>query len=128
MGEGEEPGATNLLSMLNDVDVDKVGNVLKEVEKYEKLLDKISGITMRLNRIGVLPAIIRIAGQKSGITNIDAPLPQQSELNIEAKSSIHLLMFKELNNQPENVISEMFKAAVIAGEKQSKGKSKEKKG
>lgn len=113
----EEPGTPNLLDMMNNVDVDKVGKVLKEVEKYEKILDKVSGITMRLNRIGVLPAVLRIAGQKSGVTNIDAPLPRQSELSIDAKSPMHLLMFKELNNQPEEVISEMFKAAVIVGEK-----------
>jgi hypothetical protein len=75
---------------------------------------------MRLNRIGVLPAILRIAGQKSGIENLDAPLPQQSPLNIDAKSPMHLLMFKELNNQPENVISQMFKTAVKAEGKQSK--------
>jgi len=121
-----EEESVSLLSMLNDVDVDKVGNVLKEFEKYEKLLDKVSGITMRLNRIGVLPAIIRIAGQKSGITNIDAPLPQQSELSIEAKTSIHLMMFKELNKQPEDVISEMFKAAVLAGEKKDVSKKQSK--
>jgi hypothetical protein len=72
---------------------------------------------MRLNRIGVLPAVMRIAGQKSGIQNLDAPLPKQSELSIDAKSPMHLLMFKELNKQPEEVVSQMFKAAVIAGEK-----------
>lgn len=116
----EEPGATNLLDMLSNVDVDKVGKALKEFEKYEKLLDKVSGITMRLNRIGVLPAILRIAGQKSGITNLDAPLPKVSELQIIAASPMHLLMFKELNKQPEEIIGEMFKAAVIAGSKKPK--------
>ena len=116
----EEAGAANLLDMMNNVDVDKVGKVLKEVEKYEKILDKVSGITMRLNRIGVLPAILRIAGQKSGIQNIDAPLPQQSPLNIEAASSMHLLMFKDLNAQPEAVISELYKNAVLAGAKTEK--------
>jgi hypothetical protein len=116
----DEPEPTNLLSLMQNVDIDKVGNVLKEFEKYEKILDKVSGITMRLNRIGVLPAILRIAGQKSGIENLDAPLPQQSPLNIDAKSPMHLLMFKELNNQPENVISQMFKTAVKAEGKQSK--------
>lgn len=113
----EEPGTTNLLDMLSNVDVDKVGNALKEFEKYEKLLDKVSGITMRLNRIGVLPAILRIAGQKSGIKNLDAPLPTVSELQIIAASPMHLMMFKELNKQPEEIIGEMFKAAVIAGDK-----------
>lgn len=112
----------NLLDMLKDVDVDKVGSVLKEFEKYEKLLDKISGITMKLNRIGILPAIIRIAGQKSGIQNIDAPLPQASQLSIEAASPTHLMMYKELNAQPEVAIGEMFKQAVVAGEKAKHGK------
>lgn len=125
MGEEEAAGTTNLLSMLNNVDVDKVGNVLKEFEKYEKILDKISGITMRLNRIGVLPAIIRIAGRKSGVENIDAPLPRQSELSIEAKSPIHLLMYKELNNQSEEIIGNMFKASIISvGGEQNKDKEK----
>jgi hypothetical protein len=114
----EEEKTPNLLSMMQNIDVDKVGSVLKEFEKYEKILDKVSGITMRLNRIGVLPAILRIAGQKSGIENLDTPLPQQSELSIDAKSSIHFLMFKELNKQPEEVVNQMFKTAIIAGEKQ----------
>ena len=121
-----EEESTNLLSILNNMDVDKVGDVLKEFDKYEKLFDKVSGITMRLNRIGVLPAILRIAGQKSGIQNIDAPLPRQSELSIDAKSPIHLMMFKELNKQPEDVISEMFKAALLATKNVSKTKSKDK--
>ena len=113
----EEPGTENLLSMMQNIDVDKVGSVLKEFEKYEKILDKVSGITMRLNRIGVLPAVLRIAGQKSGIKDLDAPLPQQSPLSIDAASPMHLLMFKELNVQPEAVISELYKNAVLAGAK-----------
>ena len=113
----EEPGTENLLSMMQNVDIDKVGSVLKEVEKYEKILDKVSGITMRLNRIGVLPAILRIAGQKSGIENIDAPLPQQNPLSIDAASPIHLLIFKSLNKQPENAIEDMLKATIILEEK-----------
>ena len=122
----EVAGNENLLSMMNNIDVDKVGSVLKEVEKYEKILDKVSGITMRLNRIGVLPAILRIAGQKSGVKNIDAPLPQQSPLNIEAASSIHLLMFKTLNKQPEEIISELYENAVLASAKLKKEKKPKK--
>lgn len=110
----------NLLGMLNNVDVDKVGDVLKEFEKYEKLFDKASGMVMRLNRIGVLPALIRIAGVKSGIENIDAPLPQQSQLSVIAASPTHLMMYKELNKQSEEIISEMFKQAVLAGEANKK--------
>lgn len=119
----ESTESENLLSILNSVDVDKVGSVLKEFEKYEKLLDKISGITMRLNRIGVLPAIIRIAGQKSGIQNLDAPLPKQSELSIIANTPTHLMMYKELNKQSEEVIAGMFKAAILQGSKVKGGTS-----
>ena len=104
----------NLLDMFNRVDVDKVGGVLKELDKYNKILEKISGITMRLDRIGVLPAILRIAGQKSGIDNLDAPLPQKSPLGIDAASPTHLLMFRELNQQSEEVIAAMFKKAIEA--------------
>ena len=122
-----EAGTPNLLDMMNNVDVDKVGKVLKEVEKYEKILDKVSGITMRLNRIGVLPAILRIAGEKSGIKNIDAPLPQQNPLSIDAASPMHLLMFKDLNKQPEDVINELYKNAILAWGKKEKEEKKEKK-
>jgi hypothetical protein len=123
----EEPGTENLLSMMQNMDVDKVGSVLKEFEKYEKILDKVSGITMRLNRIGVLPAILRIAGQKSGIENLDAPLPKQSELSIEAKSPVHLIMFKELNNQPEDIISETYKQMIIVSSSEGQKEKKPKK-
>lgn len=122
MSEVPEEEPTNLLSLMQNVDIDKVGNVLKEFEKYEKILDKVSGITMRLNRIGVLPAILRIAGQKSGIENLDAPLPKQSALSIEAKSPMHLLMFKELNEQSEAIISALYKNAIIRQEKNEKTK------
>lgn len=115
-----EEGSQNLLDIMSNVDVDKVGNVLKEFEKYEKILDKISGITMRLNRIGVLPAILRIAGQKSGIENLDAPLPKQSPLNVDAASPMHLLIFKSLNKQPENIIEDMLKTSIILEEKNKK--------
>lgn len=123
MGEGEV-GMENLLDMLNHVDIDNMGKVLKELEKYEKLLDKVSGLTMRLNRIGVLPAVLRIAAQKSGIKNIDAPLPQQSPLAVEAASPTHLMMFRELNKQPEEAIAAMFKATIEA---EVKAKQKDKK-
>ena len=116
----EEKGipTENLLGMINGIDIDKVGSVLKEVEKYEKILDKISGIIMRLNRIGVLPAAIRIMAPKG--VDIDKPLPTPNELQIIAKSPVHLMMFRELNNQPEEVISGMFKQAIIEGEKAGK--------
>lgn len=110
----------NLLSLIKGVDVEKVGSVLKELEKYEKVLDKISGIVVRLNRIGVLPAVLRIIGQKSGIENIDKPLPQMNPLSVDAASSTHLLMIKEINKQSEENVSEMFKQAILIEDKANK--------
>ena len=108
-------GTENLLSMINQVDVEKVGSVLNELSKYEKLLDKVSGIIMRLNRIGVLPAVMRIVGVKTGLgEEINKPLPQVSPLSIEAKSPSHLLLFKELNKQNEDSVTEILKQSVIA--------------
>ena len=116
-------GTENLLSMINQVDVEKVGNVLNELSKYEKLLDKVSGIIMRLNRIGVLPAVLRIVGVKTGLgEEINKPLPQVSPLSIEAKSPSHLLLFKELNKQSEDSVTEILKQSVIA---EAEAKAKE---
>lgn len=120
---------TNLMKMLEDVNIDKLGNTLKEIEKYEKLLDKISGLIMRLNRIGVLPAVLRIIGKKADVTNIEAPLPQISPLSFEAASSTHLLLYKQLNEQPEQVIIEMLKQAILVEEREKtkrRGKKRKK--
>lgn len=112
----EEGSTENLLSIIQNVDVDKVGDVLKEFEKYEKILDKVSGIVMRLNRIGVLPAALRILGQKTGMKDIDKPLPQPSQLSIEAISPTHLMMYKEMNKVPETAMAEMYKQALMSNQ------------
>ena len=126
MSGNEDVGTENLLSMINQVDVEKVGSVLNELSKYEKLLDKVSGIIMRLNRIGVLPAVLRIVGVKTGLGDeLNKPLPQASPLSIEAKSPSHLLLFKELNNQTEDTVTEILKQSIIADAK-AKGKIAEK--
>ena len=122
----EEENTENLLNLINQVDVEKVGNVLNELSKYEKLLDKVSGIIMRLNRIGVLPAVLRIVGVKTGLgEEINKPLPQVSPLSIEAKSPSHLLLFKELNKQTEDTVTEILKQSIVA-EADAKAKSKSK--
>ena len=115
MPNTEDVGTENLLSMINQVDVEKVGDVLNELSKYEKLLDKVSGIIMRLNRIGVLPAVMRIVGVKTGLgEEINKPLPQVSPLSIEAKSPSHLLLFKELNKQTDDTVTEILKQSIVA--------------
>lgn len=100
--------------MIQNVDVDKMGNVLKELEKYEKIFDKVSGLITRLDKTGILPAILRIAGQKSGIENIDAPLPQKNPLSIDSNSPAHLMMFQELNKLSPEQIQGMYKQALEA--------------
>jgi len=118
--------STNLLSLIQGMDADKVGDVLKQFEKYEKVIDKASGMVMRLNRIGVLPAVMRVVGAKTGMgEEINKPLPQQSELEIKASSATHLYFYKQLNNQPEEAINKMLQQAIIEGEKQQRKADKE---
>jgi hypothetical protein len=122
-GENE----VNLLNLIDNVNIDKLSSTLKEIEKYEKLIDKISGIITKLNNIGVIPAIVRIVGKKADVTNIDAPLPQISPLSIEATSSTHLLLYKQLNEQSEENIANMFKNAVLIEQENLKLKEQEEK-
>jgi len=124
MPNTEDVGTENLLNLINQVDVEKVGSVLNELSKYEKLLDKVSGIIMRLNRIGVLPAVMRIVGVKTGLgEEINKPLPQTSPLSIEAKSPSHLLLFKELNKQTEDTVTEILKQSIVAEANQKNNES-----
>jgi hypothetical protein len=122
-----EENEVNLLNLIDNVNIDKLSSTLKEIEKYEKLIDKISGIITKLNNIGVIPAIVRIVGKKADVTNIDAPLPQISPLSIEATSSTHLLLYKQLNEQSEENIANMFKNAVLIEQENLKLKEQEEK-
>lgn len=113
----------SLGSLMQDMDVDKVDGFLKTISKYEKIFDKVSAMFTKLDKMGVVPAIIRVAGNKANIPDIDKPL--NNPLSIQATTGTHMMFFKELNAIPENVISEMYQQMLLAAAK-AKAKDKDK--
>jgi len=117
-----EMDTESLLKLLSETDPVKVGDFLKEIEKYEALIDKVSGLLMRLNRIGILPAFTRIAGVKMGIKeDINAPL--SNPLMITAATPQHYTVFDKLNE----VTPQQLEAIFIGNQPKEKKKSKAKK-
>lgn len=99
----EETDGLSLLKIASEMNAEQVGGILAEIEKYSAIIDKISGFLTRLNRIGVLPAVIRIYAAKTGVSgDINAPL--QHPLSVTAASSTHKFLFDNLNEQAEEVI------------------------
>ena len=120
---------TDLLKLLSDKQitkesVDNIGALLNEVDKYGSLIDKISSIIGKLDKSGVLPAILRVVGAKTG-ADLDKPLPQNA-LNVEARSPSHALLFKKMNelsdNQIENMLTDGIRQQLKTEEKKEKKK------
>lgn len=123
MGESND---IDLLKIVSEADPEKVGGVLKEIEKYSDIIDKITGHIARFNRMGILPALIRVWGKKAGVEgDINAPL--SSPLQLTAASPTHKLFFDELNEQAEEVIKSFLyqnMKAQIKAEQPVKSKGK----
>jgi hypothetical protein len=114
MGEelaGAAGGEVSLGSILQGMDVDKVDSMLSTLTKYEKMFDKVSGLVTKLDKIGVIPAIIRVAGVKANIPDLEKPLVDP--LNVHATTGTHLVFFSELNKLPEKIISDMYKQMLV---------------
>ena len=93
---------------------ENLDKLLKDWDKYNKIFDRVNETIEKLNRLGLIPAIVRGIGKKYEIADIDKPL--SDPLAISAASPIHKLFFSELNNVPEEQIKEMFKNAMHAAE------------
>ena len=121
-------GEIDLIKLLNnkeatDQTVDNLGHILGELDKYNEIITKVGGIINRLDKSGVLPALLRVAGAKTG-ADIDKPLPQ-SALNIESRSPIHATLFKKLNELPDSTIENMLSDSIrqqLESEKKNKKK------
>jgi hypothetical protein len=114
MGEeiaGAPGGEVSLGSILQGMDIDKVDGMLNTLTKYEKMFDKVSGMITKLDKIGVIPAIIRVAGVKANIPDLEKPLVDP--LTVHAATGSHLVFFSELNKLPENIISDMYKQMLV---------------
>jgi hypothetical protein len=104
-------GEVSLGSILQGMDVDQVDSMLSTLTKYEKMFDKVSGLVTKLDKIGVIPAIIRVAGVKGNIPDLDKPLVDP--LTVHAVTGTHLVFFSELNKLPERIISDMYKQMLV---------------
>lgn len=111
MSEELTGGEVSLGSLLQGMDVNKLDSVLSTISKYEKIFDKVSGMITKLDKIGVIPAIIRVAGNKANIPDLDKPLVDP--LSIHATTGTHHVFFAELNKLPENIIADMYKQMLV---------------
>jgi hypothetical protein len=107
-------GEVSLGSLLQGMDINKVDGMLNTLTKYEKIFDKVSGLVTKLDKMGVIPAIIRVAGVKANIPDLDKPLVDP--LSVHATSGTHHVFFAELNKLPENIIADMYKQMLIISE------------
>jgi hypothetical protein len=89
-----------------EVNPDEIIKIIKNIEKYEALIDKVSGLIARLNRLGVIPAIIRVAGKKMDIPDIDKPI--QNPLMIIATTPLHYTFYEQLNQLDEKQVKDVM--------------------
>ena len=123
MSEELAGGEVSLGSILQGMDIDKVDGMLSTLTKYEKMFDKVSGLITKLDKIGVIPAIIRVAGVKGNIPDLDKPLVDP--LSVHATTGTHLVFFAELNKLPENIVADMYKQMLILSQQAETVKVKE---
>lgn len=96
---------------------DNLETLLKDWDRYNKIFDRVNETITKLDRIGILPAIIRGVGKKYDIADIDKPL--NDSLMIQAASGIHKLFFSELNQVPEDIVKQMYQQALKASDSAS---------
>lgn len=114
----------SLGSLIAKTEPKQLDSFLATVTKYEKLMDKGMAIIEKLNKMGVLPAVIRGIGEKQGIKDIGKPLT--NPLALEAATASHRMLYLTLNEAPEEAVIEMFKQATTATAEGSKTKKEEK--
>ena len=101
---------------------ENLDKLLKDWDKYNKIFDRVNETIEKLNRLGLIPAIVRGIGKKYEIADIDKPL--SDPLAISATSVTHKLFFQELNAVSEAQIKEMFKQAMHATEEHERKQAK----
>ena len=94
-----------------EVNPESLDNILATISKYERLMDKFIAIYNRLDRSGVIPAVLRIIGKKADI-EVDKPI--SNPLNIVAKSATHKALFEILNELDEGDIRAIHEQIIIS--------------
>jgi uncharacterized protein YjgD (DUF1641 family) len=102
----------DLSTLIAKTDPNQLDSILATAAKYEKLLNAGMRWLDKLDKIGVLPAVIRAVGAKTGIQDIDKPIT--NPLNFQAATSTHLMLYKLLNSAEEPVIEAMYKEILLA--------------
>ena len=74
---------------------DFLGRILSDIEKYGSAFDKISALYDKLEKSGVIPSIIKIAGKKYDV-DVETPLR-----GVTAPTDTHKAIFQELNGYNE---------------------------
>ncbi len=90
----EEKSMLDVLDAANKVDVSKVDDLLATISKYEKIMDKFLNLYSKLEKSGVINAVLRIAGKRAGV---DLDKPAVHPLNVVASSPQHKVLFDLLN-------------------------------
>jgi len=94
-----------------EVNPDSLDSILATISKYERLMDKFLAIYNRLDRSGVIPAVLRIIGKKADI-DIDKPI--SNPLMLIAKSATHKALFEILNELDEGDIRAIHEQIVLS--------------
>lgn len=84
----------DVLNAANKVDVSKVDDLLATISKYERIMDKFLNLYNKLEKSGVINAVLRIAGKRAGV---DLDKPAVHPLSIVAASPQHKVLFDILN-------------------------------
>lgn len=78
--------------------------ITSTVETVDKVLASVEKVLDRLDRMGVLAPVVRIAGKQAGV-DVDQPLA--SRMGVTAASPLHQQMFTELNTLSEQQLGEV---------------------
>ena len=102
---------------------ENLDTLLKDWGKYNQIFDRVNETLTKLEKLGILPAIIRVAGKRAGIENIDAPL--RNEMAVIAISPVHRSFFELCNQLQNNDIFQLMNL-VLNAQKQSQINEKDK--
>jgi hypothetical protein len=101
----EEKGLMEILTSAEKVNVKNLDDVLGTISKYERILDKFLSLYGRLEKSGVINAVLRIAGKRSGV---DLDKPTIHPLSVVASTPQHKVLFDLLNSLAPQDVQNMY--------------------
>ena len=95
----------DVLNAANKVDVSKVDDLLATISKYERIMDKFLNLYSKLEKSGVINAVLRIAGKRTGV---DLDKPAVHPLSVIASSPQHKVLFDILNQMSPQDVQQLY--------------------